>query len=179
MRYSQLLATLLPLIAASVCEAQTAPSSFDAAKIDKWVVAEFQKAWHISANGTCDIEGVVLLFANADGSYRAQTLRQTNERRQVTFKWNPHTTAIVHTHPNDARAQPTEQDIQVAERFKVPMFTITRKGMFMYDPGTKKITKIKDGLSWLEASSWKPVEYVATGKPPIKTERQENDHDQK
>ena len=164
MRYPQLLATLLPFVAAAVCEAQTTGSSLDLSKIDKPILTEFRRAWNISSNGLSNIEGVVLLFSNPDGSYRAKTLGQTNENRQFTFKWDPNTIAVLHTHPNDANPHPADQDIFIAEHFQVPMFTLTFRGMYMYDPGTKRISKIKEGLSWLETSSWAQDEYIAHSK---------------
>src|SRR5215510_163467 len=113
MRYTQILATLLPLFAASISEAQNLHPAFNLSKIDKPILTEFRKAWYISCDGLCDVEGVVLLFSNPDGSYRAQTLKQTNEKRQVTFRWNPETIAVVHTHPNNASPQPADEDIAI------------------------------------------------------------------
>ena len=39
--------------------------------------------------------------------------------------------------------KPSTQDMRVGDRFGVPIFTITRWGMFMYDPNTKRVTKIQ------------------------------------
>lgn len=164
MRYPQLLATLLPFVAAVVCEAQTTGSSLDLSKIDKPILAEFHRAWNMSGNGLSPVESVVLLFPNPDGSYRAKTLGQTNENRQFTFKWDPKAIAVLHTHPNASNPRPADQDIFIADHFQVPMFTLTCRGMYMYDPGTKKISKLKDGLSWLETSSWMQDEYIANSK---------------
>ena len=167
MRYTQLLATLLPLFVASVSEAQSPHPPFNLSKIDAPILTEFHKAWHRSGNGMCDVESVILVFSNPDGSYRAQSLKPTNEVRQVTFRWNPETIAVIHTHPNNSNPEPADQDMALANRFGVPIFTITLRGMFMYDPDTKKVSKIKDGLRWLDASSWKQ-DYVVASNPPTK-----------
>jgi hypothetical protein len=42
----------------------------------------------------------------------------------------------------------------LADRFGVPIFTITHLGMYVYDPDTRKISKVKDRLDWLESAKW-------------------------
>jgi len=123
-------------------------------KMNKEVILHFGTAWRRSGSGILAREGLVLIFRNPDGSYRAEEKGLTNQYRQFTFKWDSDAIAIVHTHPNDRNPQPREMDIQIADRRCVLMFTITRKGMFMYGPATKRITKVKDGLDWLEPSRW-------------------------
>lgn len=56
---------------------------------------------------------------------------------------------MVHTHPNRCNARPSAHDRALGDRFQVAILTLTNRGMFMYDPATKKITLIKDGLKWL------------------------------
>ena len=124
------------------------------ARINEGVIRHFGIAWHRSGGGSLDIEGLVLIFRNPDGSYRAEEKGRTNQFRQFTFKWDPDAIAIVHTHPNNRNPRPQEMDIRIADSRGVLMFTITRNGMFMYDPATKRITKVKDGLDWLEPSMW-------------------------
>jgi hypothetical protein len=101
------------------------------------------------------VEGVVLIFPKPDGSYRAEEKGRTNQYREFTFTWDPEAIAIVHTHPNNRDPKPQGLDIQVADRLGVLMFTITLKGMFMYDPATKRITKVKKRLDWIEPSRWR------------------------
>jgi hypothetical protein len=50
------------------------------------------------------------------------------------FAGIPATVGIVHTHPNSSSAKPQDEDIIVANKFRVPIFTITNRGMFVYDP---------------------------------------------
>lgn len=123
-------------------------------KMNKEVIRQFEIAWRRSGSGALAREGLVLIFRNPDGSYRAEEKGLTNQYRQFTFKWDPDAIAIVHTHPTDRSPEPHEMDIRIADRRGVLMFTITRSGMFMYDPATKRITKVKDGLDWLEPSRW-------------------------
>lgn len=122
--------------------------------IDESVIKEFAKAWRDAGSGTTGCEGVVLIFRMVDGSYTGKSQGFTNEYRKFTFKWNPAAIAIVHTHPNSSDPRPGEQDRRVADRYGVPNCTITTTGMFAYDPATKQISKVMDGLDWLNPSKW-------------------------
>ncbi|MEW6210217.1 MAG: hypothetical protein AB1631_17760 [Acidobacteriota bacterium] len=113
---------------------------------------EFQKAWHIADGGAGEVEAVVLLYRMRDGSIRARSLGRTNERKRFTFAWHPGIVAVVHTHPNSSNAQPAGEDIRLADRFRVPVCTITNRGMFAYDPATRKTVKLHEGLNWLRPS---------------------------
>jgi hypothetical protein len=130
---------------------------------DRHIVTEFGKAWRSSGNGMTDSESVVLILRMLGGGYAAKSLGATNERRQFTFRWHPGAIAIVHTHPNNASPRPQEADCQVADRYGVPVFTLSREGMFAYDPYTKKITRVQNGLKWLELSSWSRASVASGG----------------
>ena len=127
---------------------------FELSRIGTDNIKEFEKAWNISNNGTSGREGLVLLFQAFDGGYMARLQRKTNELRQVTFTWVPNAIAVVHTHPNRNDPKPSNIDMQLADKFKVPMITITLHGMFVYDPETKRTTRVLDGLDWLDSSKW-------------------------
>ena len=129
-------------------------TSFDLSKIDEGVTEQFKKAWEYSRCGTAYVEGLVFIFKNSDGSYRARALPPNNEFDKLTFKWDPDAIGIVHTHPTNCNPRPTTNDMQLADRYRVPMFTITLDGMYMYDPNTKRITKVQENLDWLKASKW-------------------------
>ncbi|HEX8088558.1 MAG TPA: hypothetical protein VF762_06870 [Blastocatellia bacterium] len=131
-------------------------AEFVISKFDRDIIKEFGKAWRNSGNGRTDYESVVLIFRMIDGSYRARNLGQTNERRSFTFRWHPGAVAVIHTHPNNADPRPQEPDCLIADKYGVPMFTITASGMFVYDPYTKKITRVQAGLNWLDPSRWSP-----------------------
>ena len=126
-------------------------TTFDLSKIDEGVTREFKNAWEYSRCGTADVEALVFIFRNSDGSYRARSLPPNNEFDKITFKWDPDAIAVVHTHPTKCNPRPTTNDIQVADGHRVPMFTITVDGMYMYDPGTKRITRVQSNLDWLKA----------------------------
>jgi hypothetical protein len=127
---------------------------FAISKFDKKTIEAFNQAWRRSVNGTTALEGVVLIQRTLDG-YSARELGPSNEHKQFTFRWQPATIAIVHTHPNSSDPKPQDEDLAVADKYQVPIFTITSRGAYAYDPGTKKISKIMDNLDWLEVSNWK------------------------
>ena len=123
-------------------------------RISEAVVAEFRKAWRISGGGIGEIEGAVLLYQNADGSIWARALEPTNQRKSFTLICDADVIAIVHTHPNSCNAQPEGADLEIADRLRIAVFTITNRGMYGYDPSTKKISKVHDGVNWLDPGRW-------------------------
>ena len=129
-------------------------------RVDKQMVHAFETAWRRSANGTSGLEGVVLILRMLDGTYAAKDMGTTNERKQFTFRWDPATTAIVHTHPNSSDPKPQGEDLRVADKYQVPIFTITNRGMYVYDPGTKKTHKVVSNLDWLDASKFKNAVFL-------------------
>lgn len=124
-------------------------STFDAGMVE-----EFKRAWSRAGAGTVTSESVVLILRMANGGYSARSMGFSNEYKAFTFPWHPATVAIVHTHPNKSIARPEGQDLSVADKYGVPIFTITNRGMYVYDPATKKTSKVKEGLDWLDASKW-------------------------
>ena len=124
------------------------------AKIDETIVGEFRKAWLVAGGGVKEIEGVVLLYQRPDGTVMARSQGQTNQRRQFTLTLSSDVIAIVHTHPNNCFPHPNGADLKIAERFGIPVFTITNRGMFVYEPGAKRISKVKDGMRWLDPATW-------------------------
>jgi hypothetical protein len=130
------------------------PTHSTRTNIDRGLTREFDKAWQMSGAGTSGREGVVLIFRMKDGSYVGRTLGFSNEIRKFTFIWNPAALAIVHTHPNNCDPRPADQDKRVANKYGVPNFTITISGMYVYDPVTKKTTKLLNGLDWLHLSTF-------------------------
>jgi len=156
---------ILPRTSAADAEAERAarlprPTSgvdFVLSTFDKPTIDKFREAWQRASNGTSPRESVVLILRMADGSYSARLPNPTNEYKSFTFAWHPATIAIVHTHPNGSPPRPEDGDITAADRYKVPIFTLTMQGMFVYDPATRKITRILDGLLWREDAAWEKI----------------------
>ena len=129
-------------------------------ELSEEMIKEFEKAWSVSKSGTLRQEGAVLVFRMQGGRYEARVQAVTNQYKEFTFRWHPAIAAIVHTHPNDSDPRPSKIDQQVADKYGVPIFTLTCRGMYVYDPSIKKINKILDGLDWLESSKWTPEVYL-------------------
>jgi len=134
-------------------------------RFDRGIVKAFREAWQRAAIGTLAIEAVVLILRNADGSCKATLPQPTNENRRLTFHWQPGTIAVVHTHPNSNSPRPSPADIEIAERFHVPMFTLTIKGMFLYDPATKVISMVQPGIDWMDEAKWTRYAPVMAAQP--------------
>jgi len=144
-----------PMVRATQIDETAGTSSrVDLSKINQQVTTEFLKAWNSSHNGVDKVEAVVLIFCRADGSYFAAALGQTNESNKLRFKWDPAAIAIAHTHPTSLDPKPSNEDKRVADKLGVPIFAMSRWGMYMYDPGTRRTSKVQDSLDWLEPSSW-------------------------
>jgi hypothetical protein len=126
-------------------------ASYAISKFNSEMVKEFGKIWRQSGNGSGQTEGVVLILRMADGTYSARSQGSTNEFKRFTFRWHPATIAIVHTHPNTSDPRPQLDDIKVADKYGVPVFTVTSQGMYVYDPSAKKISMVINGVDWLDA----------------------------
>ncbi|HYP27468.1 MAG TPA: hypothetical protein VE262_12190 [Blastocatellia bacterium] len=133
---------------------------FEMSRINVEVIREFKKVWRISGLGINNVEGFVRVLLRPDGTYEAQSLGMSNEFKKFTFKWDPQTVAIAHTHPNNNDPRPSGQDLDLSNRFRIPIFTLTNRGMYMYDPLTRKITLVHQGLDWLNPSKWASVKFV-------------------
>lgn len=121
---------------------------------DREMIDAFELAWSHAGAGTDSAEGVVLILRMANGGYSARSMGFSNEYKAFTFPWHPATIAIIHTHPNKSGARPEGEDLNIADRYGVPIFTITNRGMYVYDPATRRTSNVKDGLDWLDASKW-------------------------
>jgi hypothetical protein len=131
-----------------------AVTPFDLSRINKEMIKEFQKAWRIAKVGTSEYEGVVLFYLLPDGSYQVEALNPSHEFKKFSFTWDDRIIAIFHTHPQKVDPKPSWDDIKLADKYKVLMFTLTIRGMYVYDPGNKKTSTVMYGLDWLDESKW-------------------------
>lgn len=127
---------------------------FDFSKVNKEMTIEFEKAWRVAKAGTSEYEGVVFAYLLPDGSFTVEALKSTNEFKKFTFTWDDRIVAIFHTHPKSVDPRPSPDDTKVADKYKVLMFTLTARGMYVYDPGTRKTSTVMYGLDWLKASKF-------------------------
>jgi hypothetical protein len=89
---------------------------------------------------------------------------RSSPTRSSAFGWTSNIIAVVHTHPNGVDPKPAGHDLQLADRFGVPVFTITQRGMYVYDPVTRRTSMVQDGLTWLDSSRWNQYQKVAAGR---------------
>ena len=129
-------------------------TAFIISKIDAAVAKEFQEAWHLSRNGSDGFEGLVLLYLSTDGSILARSQGKSSEQNKFTFGWTSNIIGVVHTHPNDVDPRPAGLDLRLADKFGVPVFTITQLGMYVYDPEIRETRMVQDGLDWLDSANW-------------------------
>ena len=132
----------------------TAGARFAISIFNGKIIEEFSRAWRRAGTGVSPTEAVVLILRMADGSFSAKSQGYTNEYKKFTFPWHPATVAVVHTHPNGSDPKPQHDDMTLADKYKVPVFTITNRGMYVYDPFTKKTHQVQEGLDWRDASKW-------------------------
>jgi hypothetical protein len=129
-------------------------TAFIISKLDAAAAREFQEAWHVSRNGSDGFEGLVLVFPTTDGTIVARSQGKSAEQKHFTFGWTSNIIAVVHTHPNGVDPKPAGDDLRLADRFGVPVFTITQRGMYVYDPESRRISMVQAGLDWLESAKW-------------------------
>ena len=127
---------------------------FILSRIGDGIVQEMDRAWREVGAGADAKEAVLMLFRMADGSIQARPEGITNEHKSFTLKWHPSSIAILHTHPTSVSPRPSKTDRQLADKLGVPIFTITIRGMYVYDPKSKDTWMVKPGLEWLDASKW-------------------------
>ena len=95
-----------------------------------------------------------MVYSSPDGSILARSQGKSAEQKHFTFGWTSNIIAVVHTHPNGVDPKPAGDDLRLADRFGVPVFTITQRGMYVYDPDTRKTTMVQHGLDWLQSAKW-------------------------
>jgi hypothetical protein len=79
----------------------------------------------------------------------------------------------VHTHPNSCNAKPEGEDLEIADRLGISVFTLMNRGMFAYDPVIRKIIKVHDGVAWLDAANWMGGSDALYSQLSLRSRRQE------
>jgi len=138
----------------------------ESVSIDAQMIAEFRKAWMIAGSGNANIEGLVLVYRSPNGNVISRSQGCTNEHRKFSFKWDPDIIAIVHSHPNKVNPEPYGEDLTLADRFHTPVYTITNRGMYVYDPTIRKVKKLSDGFDWLLPAKLRNTALLARILPP-------------
>ena len=79
-----------------------------------------------------------------------------NGRRFLAARWDgpvpAGAVAIVHTHPSMVDPKPSEQDIATARRLRVPVYTISRSGIWKAVPDGS-VVPVEDSAWWIACRS--------------------------
>src|SRR5262249_6824186 len=119
---------------------------------DREVIEALNTAWRRAICGATGIEAAFRL----DGSmsdYKIVAAR-------VTFEYRRHTVAIIsgktfavfHVHPKGGEPTPSLKDRNIADKYRLRIYTMHKTGLYEYDPVTRKTTQLRDGLDWLKPS---------------------------
>ena len=91
----------------------------------------------MSGGGTLDKEFGFVVVADADGALA--TTRVTGFEAGVWRSSVPAAAvAIFHTHRDAVRARPSDQDVREADRLQIPIFVISSRGLWAYEPDPNK-----------------------------------------
>ena len=117
---------------------------------DPLVLSAMKRAWMQSGAGTTGVEATFRL----DGSpsdYQIVAARRTNQIRNQNVPIIPGTTfAVFHIHPLGTEPDPSPNDVRVADKYGFRIYTMHHRGLYEYDPVTRKTTKLLHGLRWLK-----------------------------
>src|ERR1700722_9299918 len=99
------------------------------------------KAWKDSNEGANTTENGFALDGDLN-HYIIREIPTDNQTNAIRMKLTPTTFALYHVHPNGTLPWPSPHDRDIADTYHVLMYTISKSGIYRYDPATKKITKV-------------------------------------
>lgn len=125
---------------------------------DSSLAGHLRRAWMAVERGHSNREAAVLIIASrADagaGRWRAVPVFDAAGYRTIRLEIPTGTLAILHTHPNHLGAEPSPADRRNADLLDIPTYTLTDRGVWRYDPRTRRSERVMYRLNWLESSSW-------------------------
>ena len=130
------------------------PPRFDIRRIDAEVVATLQQAWKLADEGRSAREAGVMVLRDADGSYTAKLVFDPASFHSVRFEITADVVAILHTHPNQSGREPSPADRANADLLQIPTFTLTDRGLWVYNPKTRDVRQVMIRLTWLNPKNW-------------------------
>ncbi len=116
-----------------------APKDVDALACDPMVIEGFKRLWRESFSGYEYYEAA-LRVDQVDGKRSVWHAPKTYEDHKTHLTIVRETIAIAHTHPNDGGAQPSETD----QKSPVPNFVVSIRALWVTDPATGRIRKLRD-----------------------------------
>jgi RHS repeat-associated protein len=128
------------------------PSGLDAVTADSHNLERMYELWASAGFGQKETERAGFLTENS-GQYGCQAWPWSAAyRKEVWPKGKPlprGVIAVVHTHPNKADPKPSTGDRASAAKVGLPFYTVTRSGIYKYDPTTRATTREEDS-SWVQ-----------------------------
>lgn len=123
---------------------------------DGSLVAHLRRAWMAVERGQSNREAAVLIVpSTADaGGWRAVPVFDSESYQTIKLEVPPGTLAILHTHPNHLGGEPSPADRRNSDMLGIPNYTLTDRGVWRYDPRTRRTERVMYKLSWLEAANW-------------------------
>ena len=115
------------------------------------LIEALNTAWRQSFCGAAGIEATFRL----DGSmsdYKIVAAPLTFEyRRQIVAIIPGKTFAVFHVHPQGGEPAPSPIDRQIADRYRLRIYTMHMSGLYEYDPVTRKTSRLREKLDWLKS----------------------------
>jgi hypothetical protein len=91
------------------------------------------RAFELSGSGTINVEFGFAVIQNSDGGFETTAVTR-GESGMWRASLPASTVAIFHTHRNGVSPMPSEQDIQESDRLQTPIFVISNRGLWVYEP---------------------------------------------
>jgi hypothetical protein len=127
---------------------------FEMRRVDAEVVSTLRQAWRLVEEGRSSREAGVMVSRETDGRYTAKLVFDPETFHQVRFTVTPDVVAILHTHPNQVGREPSPNDRANSDLLKIPTFTMTNRGLWVYNPKTRTVFQVMLMTSWLDPKSW-------------------------
>ena len=136
------------------------PTGLDAVTADPHMLEKFLDLFERGGSGAKDTERSAFITKNdADGgattSYNCNLWPWTGKFRSETWPggkpWPPNVIAMAHTHPSRGAApEPSSGDIENADRHHLTVYTVTRLGIYKYDPAVGGKPSREEGPDWVD-----------------------------
>jgi hypothetical protein len=102
-------------------------------------------AWKRAKNGLGEgREEAGFAINGSPSAYAVVPHQQTNQDMKMTTTLQPNVAAEIHVHPTKSQPDPSDNDRKIADKHKIPVYTIHQSGVFKYDPATKKTVRLGD-----------------------------------
>jgi hypothetical protein len=106
-------------------------------------LAEMVRQWSLNGNAG---ERAAFIVADANGIQQLVHWNDERNARRSSFRGPlpPNVIAIVHTHPHALSHLPSNRDCREAHRLKLPIYVITRRGIWAADVSGEVVMVLRD-----------------------------------